>query len=261
MDDLVTARVIQRLGHETLRRVLHQRRNAVLAVTAIVDRDSPERLQAPCRVSGHQRKNVGTVFVRLIGCPHGHLPVLSKQPRIVSDRIEIRLTGPNGFVPGPPVSGSSRHLVSRSSRQEATVILLWYLVIFLLGIPRGGQLNRGIYGLPWRRRDISPWSRPPCRRAILRSRLSGPSSLPAPKKNGPESLPARRHPYHPPFATFSAQHPRTRRQTIGRQLLPHWTGTCTVLGTIRHTSTCTSFWTCRGTHTVTVRVTSSACVS
>ena len=41
------------------------------------------------------------------------------------------------------------------------MILLWYLVIFILGAALGGQLNRGIYGLAWRRRDISPWSRPP----------------------------------------------------------------------------------------------------
>ena len=38
---------------------------------------------------------------------------------------------------------------------------LWYLLIFVLGAVLGGQLNRGIYRLAWRRRDISPWSEPP----------------------------------------------------------------------------------------------------
>jgi len=35
------------------------------------------------------------------------------------------------------------------------------LLIFVLGAVLGGQLNRGIYRLAWRRRDISPWSEPP----------------------------------------------------------------------------------------------------
>lgn len=43
----------------------------------------------------------------------------------------------------------------------STVIPLWYLLLFVLGAALGGQLNRGIYGLAWRRRDISPWSPPP----------------------------------------------------------------------------------------------------
>lgn len=38
---------------------------------------------------------------------------------------------------------------------------MWYLLIFVLGAVLGGQLNRGIYRLAWRRRDISPWSEPP----------------------------------------------------------------------------------------------------
>ncbi len=38
---------------------------------------------------------------------------------------------------------------------------LWYLLIYVLGAVLGGQLNRGIYRLAWRRRDISPWSEPP----------------------------------------------------------------------------------------------------
>lgn len=38
---------------------------------------------------------------------------------------------------------------------------LLYLLIFVLGAALGGQLNRGIYGLAWRRRAISPWSQPP----------------------------------------------------------------------------------------------------
>lgn len=37
---------------------------------------------------------------------------------------------------------------------------LLYLLIFVLGAVLGGQLNRGIYGLAWRRRAISPWSEP-----------------------------------------------------------------------------------------------------
>lgn len=37
----------------------------------------------------------------------------------------------------------------------------WYLLIFVLGAVLGGQLNRGIYGLAWHRRAISPWSPPP----------------------------------------------------------------------------------------------------
>jgi len=41
------------------------------------------------------------------------------------------------------------------------VISLWYLLIFVLGAALAGQLNRGIYGLAWRSRDISPWSPPP----------------------------------------------------------------------------------------------------
>jgi len=36
-----------------------------------------------------------------------------------------------------------------------------YVLIFVLGAVLGGQLNRGIYGLAWRRRAISPWSEPP----------------------------------------------------------------------------------------------------
>jgi prepilin signal peptidase PulO-like enzyme (type II secretory pathway) len=35
------------------------------------------------------------------------------------------------------------------------------LLIFVFGAVLGGQLNRGIYRLAWRRRDISPWSEPP----------------------------------------------------------------------------------------------------
>lgn len=38
---------------------------------------------------------------------------------------------------------------------------LWYVLIFVLGAVLGGQLNRGVYRLAWRRRDISPWSEPP----------------------------------------------------------------------------------------------------
>lgn len=41
------------------------------------------------------------------------------------------------------------------------MISLWYLLIFVLGAVLGGQLNRGIYRLAWRRRDIGPWSEPP----------------------------------------------------------------------------------------------------
>ncbi len=38
---------------------------------------------------------------------------------------------------------------------------LLYLLIFVLGAVLGGQLNRGIYGLAWQRRAVSPWSEPP----------------------------------------------------------------------------------------------------
>jgi leader peptidase (prepilin peptidase) / N-methyltransferase len=40
------------------------------------------------------------------------------------------------------------------------VTLLLYFTIFLLGVVVAGQLNRGIYGLAWTPRPISPWSPP-----------------------------------------------------------------------------------------------------
>lgn len=44
---------------------------------------------------------------------------------------------------------------------ETAVTQLLYVLIFVLGALLGGQLNRAIYSLAWRRRAVSPWSEPP----------------------------------------------------------------------------------------------------
>jgi prepilin signal peptidase PulO-like enzyme (type II secretory pathway) len=54
---------------------------------------------------------------------------------------------------------------------------LLYIAIFVLGALLGGQLNRGIYRLAWKRRPIGPWSTPdpeaPPRRATDRLPIVG----------------------------------------------------------------------------------------